>query len=419
MSRFQSSQSSLLFSALTGAVLFSAACTTDEGSESALVEEATQEVSSKLVRATKPAAGQYIVVLKAGELSVRGQSVPQVSSELVKAVGGELMYDYEAALQGFAVKMSDAAAKRLLADPRVNYIEEDGYFELNDTQFNPPSWGLDRIDQTGLPLNQQYSYLSTGAGVHAYVIDTGIRLTHTEFTGRIGNGFDAITAGGNANDCQGHGTHVAGTIGGTIVGVAKSVTLHPVRVFGCTGSTTVAAIVAGVNWVTANRVQPAVANMSLGGGVSTAMDNAIQNSINSGVHYVVAAGNSAANACNFSPARLPAAHTIAASDINDRHASFSNFGPCVDAYAPGVSIVSAGIASDTARATLSGTSMAAPHTAGVLARAIQNQPVYVPVPIPGSRGPIVNPPPNTINFSTCMSPFEDPLPPLPPPTSPL
>jgi subtilisin family serine protease len=315
------------------------------------------------------------------------------------------MYDYEAALQGFAVKMTEADAKRLLADPRVEFIEEDGVFELNATQLNPPSWGLDRVDQEFLPLNQQYSYTATGAGVHAYVIDTGIRLTHVDFAGRIGNGFDAITAGGNANDCQGHGTHVAGTIGGTVTGIAKGVTLHPIRVFGCTGSTTVAAIVAGVNWVTANRIMPAVANMSLGGGISTAMETAIQNSINSGVDYVVAAGNSATNACNGSPSRMPAALTVAASDINDRHASFSNSGPCVDLYAPGVNIVSAYFSSDTAAASLSGTSMASPHVAGVIARMRELDPVTRPIfPTGGNR--VVNPPAGTTNFLLCRSPLQ-------------
>jgi subtilisin family serine protease len=289
----------------------------------------------------------------------------------VQAVGGELMYGYEAALKGFAVKMSEEAAKALLADPRVDYIEEDSVFELNATQTGA-TWGLDRVDQRARPLSTTYNYTSTGTSVHAYVIDTGIRRAHTQFTGRVGNHFDAITSGGTAEDCQGHGTHVSGTVGGTIHGVAKAVTLHPVRVFGCTGSTTTAAIVAGVNWVTANRVLPAVANMSLGGGISTAMESAITSSINAGVTYVVAAGNSSTNACNTSPARMPAAITVAASDSSDRHASFSNSGSCVDLYAPGVSIVSTYINSNTSTASLSGTSMASPHVAGVVARYLQS-----------------------------------------------
>jgi subtilisin family serine protease len=364
MSRFTSSRS--LFSTLSGALLLSlSACAVESDAGEPTVGEASQAATAKLVRATKPVAGQYIVVLKGGDLSVSA-----VSAEMVAAVGGQLMYAYEDGLKGFAVKMTETDAKALLADPRVEYIEEDGYFELNATQTGA-TWGIDRVDQRNRPLSTTYNYTSTGASTHSYVIDTGIRLTHNEFVGSLGNGFDAITSGGTANDCQGHGSHVAGTMGGTVYGLAKNTILHPVRVFGCTGSTTTAAIVAGVNWVTANHVKPAVANMSLGGGISTAMESAIQSSINAGVTYVVAAGNSSANACNTSPARMPAALTVAASDRNDVSASFTNRGSCVDLYAPGVSVVSAGISSNTATATLSGTSMASPHVAGIVARYLQ------------------------------------------------
>jgi subtilisin family serine protease len=375
MRRFSTSRSSMLFSTLTGALLLSlSACALeDDAGELAAapaLEEGSQAVSGKLVRATKAVPGEYLVVLSDGELATRGESIAAVTAELVKAAGGELMYGYDAALKGFAVKMDEAQAKALLADPRVDYVEENGVFELNATQTGA-TWGLDRIDQAARPLSTTYNYTSTGANVHAYVIDTGIRRAHTQFTGRIGNHFDAITSGGTAEDCQGHGTHVSGTVGGTTHGVAKNVTLHPVRVFSCSGSTTTAAIVAGVNWVTSNRILPAVANMSLGGGASTAMDSAVSNSINAGVTYAIAAGNSSANACNTSPARVAAAITVAASDSSDRHASFSNFGSCVDIYAPGVAVVSSYYTSNTATASLSGTSMASPHVAGVVARLLQ------------------------------------------------
>ncbi len=376
MTRVSMSRSSVLFSSLTGALLLSmAGCAVEddaiEAAAGPAVAESTQDLSGKLVRATKPVTGQYIVVLRGGELEASGEQLADVSAEMVAAAGGELLHAYDAALKGFAVKMSEAAAKALLADPRVEYIEEDGVFELNTTQTGA-TWGIDRIDQRNRPLSSTYNYTSTGTNVHAYVIDTGIRRAHAQFTGRIGNHFDAITSGGTAEDCQGHGTHVSGTVGGTTYGVAKRVTLHPVRVFSCSGSTTTAAIIAGVNWVTANRVLPAVANMSLGGGISTTMESAITASINAGVTYVVAAGNSSTNACNTSPARMPAAITVAASDSSDRHASFSNSASCVDLYGPGVSILSAGISSNTSTATLSGTSMASPHVAGVVARYLQS-----------------------------------------------
>lgn len=348
--------------------------------EDEVLAEAGAEARGKVIRAERPIAGRYIVVLEKAELSLRGEKPLASAQGLARAAGAKVTHEYEHALAGFAGEMSEASALALAADPRVAYVAEDGIVELAATQ-SGAAWGLDRIDQRDLGLNGNYTYHSTGAGVHAYVIDTGMRLTHGEYAGRVGNGYDAVTAGGNASDCNGHGTHVAGTIGGSTYGVAKSATLHPVRVLDCSGSGSYAGVIAGINWVTANHVKPAVANMSLGGGAYQPVDDAVTASVNAGVTYAIAAGNSNANACNYSPARTPAAITVGSTDSNDARSSFSNYGSCVDLFAPGGSITSAWYSSDTATAVLSGTSMAAPHAAGVAALYLQLAPTATPAQV--------------------------------------
>jgi subtilisin family serine protease len=260
--------------------------------------------------------------------------------------------------------MSEADAEALSRDFRVNFVEEDGVMTASATQTNPP-WGLDRIDERDRPLSGTYTYNWTGSGVRAYIIDTGIRTAHTQFGGRASNVFDAF--GGNGQDCHGHGTHVAGTVGGSTYGVAKSALLRGVRVLDCTGSGSTSGVIAGVDWVRQNHIAPAVANMSLGGGASSSLDTAVNNLSNAGVAIAVAAGNENQNACNVSPARAANAITTGSTTSSDARSSFSNFGTCVDIFAPGSGILSAWFSSNTATATLSGTSMASPHVAGVAA----------------------------------------------------
>ncbi|MET9517606.1 S8 family peptidase [Streptomyces sp. NPDC002994] len=292
---------------------------------------------------------------------------------------------YRSALKGFSATMSTTRAAKLASDPKVAYVEQDSRVRLNETQTNA-TWGLDRVDQRNLPLSTTYTYNTTASNVSAYIIDTGIRTSHSEFGGRATVGTDTVGGGQNGQDCQGHGTHVAGTVGGKTYGVAKAVKLVAVRVLDCAGSGTTAGVIAGVDWVTANAQKPAVANMSLGGGANTSLDNAVKKSIASGVSYAVAAGNGnflgwPANACNYSPARVPEAITVGATDSSDRRASFSNYGTCLDLFAPGVSVTSAWKDNDTATNTISGTSMAAPHTAGVAALYVSANPTATPAQV--------------------------------------
>ncbi|HKV34875.1 MAG TPA: S8 family peptidase [Pyrinomonadaceae bacterium] len=320
----------------------------------------------KIRKSSHKIENNYIVVLNDAVVGEKGRFsiAPYVADELALTHKGKLKHVYQNALNGFAVEMSAEDAARLSDDFRVAYVEEDGEVTLDATQSNPP-WGLDRIDQRNRPLNAIYTFNFTGAGVFAYVIDTGIRTTHTQFGSRAANVFDAF--GGNGQDCNGHGTHVAGTIGGSTYGVAKSVNLRGVRVLNCSGSGSNSGVIAGVDFVRLNHSNPAVANMSLGGGISSALDTAVNNLSNSGVAIAVAAGNSNANACNSSPARAANAITVGSTTTTDARSSFSNFGTCLDLFAPGSGILSAWFSSNTATATLSGTSMASPHVAGVAA----------------------------------------------------
>ena len=310
--------------------------------------------------AVESVPGQYIVVLRDNVADPA-----TVARDLVNAAGGSLLRVYTSAIKGFAAQLSAPAAAALEGNPLVASVEADQVMRADVTQAmdaNGDPWGLDRIDQGALPLSRTYTYTGTGAGVHAYIIDTGIWTLQPEFGGRANNVFDAYHATGE--DCNGHGTHVAGTIGAATFGVAKAVSLHGVRVLSCAGIGLNSDVIAGVDWVSANHVNPAVANMSLGGGKSAALDQAVTNLWNSGVFLAVAAGNDNVDACTESPSGAPSVFTVAASEKTDAKASYSNWGTCVELYAPGSAIKSTYLATTM---TLSGTSMATPHVVGVSA----------------------------------------------------
>ena len=344
--------------------------------------------ADKIKKAKNPIPNRYIVVLEEWATGEPGanSNAEAVALELGIVYGGRIDKIFKHALNGFSVELNANQAERLSQDPRVEFVEEDGEVFANTTQTGA-TWGLDRIDQRDRPTDGNYNYTPTGSGVNAYIIDTGIRRTHTQFGGRAFVGYDAIGDGQNSNDCNGHGTHVAGTVGGSTYGVAKAVRLYAVRVLSCTGSGSNSGVIAGVDWVKNNHVKPAVANMSLGGGASSALDTAVNNAIAAGVTFAVAAGNDNLDACNYSPARAANAITVGSTTSTDARSSFSNYGTCLDIFAPGSSITSAWYTSDTATNTISGTSMASPHVAGVAALYLQNNTTASPSTV---RNEIVN-----------------------------
>jgi subtilisin family serine protease len=343
--------------------------------------------ATSLDAAPAPGAGaliedSYIVVLKDGD--VAKAEVRSTASGLVKKYGGEVRHSYTNAVRGFSASMSPGQAKKLEADPSVAYVEQNRVITATDTQSPVPSWGLDRIDQAALPLDDSYTYGSSGTGVTAYIVDTGILTTHEDFGGRAVSGIDTVDGDDDATDCAGHGTHVAGTVGGTEYGVAKDVSLVAVRVLDCGGSGSFDGVIAGIDWVTADHAagEPAVANMSLGGGFSQAVNDAVSAAVADGVTFALAAGNdSGADACDGSPSSTPEALTVGASEDTDARAVYSNIGTCVDIFAPGTDITSAWYTGTTATNTISGTSMATPHVAGAAALVLGGNPAATPAEV--------------------------------------
>ncbi len=332
----------------------------------------------------KAIKGQYIVVLKDDAVAANmglfssnanEQAIAMVSDNLSRKYQAQVQRTFKKAVKGGVFNMSEKAAQKLAQDPSVLIVEEDQIVSINATQ-NNATWGLDRIDQRNLPLSGSYTYNTTASNVNAYIIDTGILGSHSEFSGRFMGGYDFVDNDSNPNDCNGHGTHVAGTVGGSTYGVAKGVKLYGLKVLGCDGSGTNSGVIAGIDWVANNHVKPAVANMSLGGGASSATDSAVANLVASGVTVAVAAGNDNSNACNYSPAREPSAITVGSTTSTDARSSFSNYGSCLDIYAPGSSITSAW--SNGGTNTISGTSMASPHVAGVAALYLADNPTATP-----------------------------------------
>ncbi|MFI2430720.1 S8 family peptidase [Streptomyces sp. NPDC018693] len=348
------------------------------GLVSALPATAAPEGSIQYEGAANAVADSYIVTFKPGA----ARAGTAEGKALAAKYGATVERTYTKALNGYAIEASEVEAKRLAADPAVASVVQDRVFHINATQPNPPSWGLDRIDQRSLPRNNSYTYPdSAGEGVTTYVIDTGVRITHSDFGGRASYGYDAVDNDNTAQDGHGHGTHVAGTVAGGSYGVAKKAKVVGVRVLNNSGSGTTAQVVAGIDWVARNAVKPAVANMSLGGGADTAIDTAVRNAISAGITFAVAAGNESTNASTRSPARVTEAITVGATTSTDAKASYSNYGTVLDLFAPGSSITSAWNSSDSATNTISGTSMASPHVAGAAALYLADNPTATPAQV--------------------------------------
>ncbi|QRQ12567.1 S8 family peptidase [Acinetobacter pittii] len=320
---------------------------------------------------------QYIVILNKDVGSSN-----EFAQGIAKQHGGKVLQTYDAVLKGFAIYLPDVAGtafvEAMKKNPKVVSVENDTIMKVDATTQSNPDWGLDRIDQKNLPLDSAYSYLQTGSGTTAYIVDTGILSTHQQFSGRVLSGYTAISDGNGTSDCHGHGTHVAGTVGGSTYGVAKNVSLVPIRILGCDGSGASSNVIAGLDWILKNGKKPAVVNMSLGGEANASLDSAVENLFNNGYVMVVAAGNSNTDACSSSPARVSKAITVAATDSTDTRASYSNYGSCVDIFAPGSQINSSWIGSNTATKVLNGTSMATPHVVGVVAEMLQSTPTATP-----------------------------------------